>query len=101
MSHMRYRAPLKPQAPLDAGDGRAADPYVVADLLDMHAPGAAERGALTGDVARRGETGADQPLGEAGVQAAGDRILAHAGRRHEGAHLELRLAMLGHRPTIM
>src|SRR4029079_5124900 len=54
----------------------------------MDAPGAADRRALRGDIALWRQTGTDQPLRNAGVEASGHRILdiAPAG---EGADLEL------------
>jgi len=77
--------------PVDADDRVAADPDVGPDAIDMDAAGATEHRALARHVVVGRQTGADQPLREAGVQAAGDRILADTDRRHEGTHLELRL----------
>ena len=91
MRAVRRRAPMRSQrhAPFDADHRLPADPGVGADAIDVDAAGAAERRALARDVVRRRQPGADQPLGEAGVEAAGDRVLRRAERRHEGAHLEL------------
>jgi hypothetical protein len=47
-----------------------------------------KRAALRGHVARGGQAGADQPLRQARVQAAGDGVLRHAQPGHEGAYLE-------------
>ncbi len=66
----------------------------------MHPTLAAERGALGGDV-RRGQAGAAEPGGDAGVEAAGHRVLGHADARAERPHLDLRSRLgrlLGIRP---
>jgi hypothetical protein len=44
----------------------------------VDAPGAAERRALAGDVGRGRPARGEQPLGERGVEAAGDRVLVDA-----------------------
>ena len=60
----------------DAGDGAAADPHgAVGVLAHVHAAGAAERGALARDVGRARPARGEQPLGQRGVQAPGDRVL--------------------------
>src|SRR5688572_359496 len=59
-------------------DDVAAHPHVVAFLAQINPPGPLQRGALRGDIGRRREPGADQPLREARVQASGDRILVSA-----------------------
>ena len=88
---------LRPAAPARAGCGQASvsafhsstsprmqvtlsppTQIVVALARDVHAAGAAEPRALRGDVALRRAARADQPLGEAGVEAAGDRIFVDA-----------------------
>ncbi len=62
----------------DQGGGRAADPQAVVDLFDMHHPVPAEPGALPGAVAHRGPARLDEPLAQAGVEAAGDRVFIDA-----------------------
>src|SRR6185436_5982843 len=89
---------LERNGALDAGDGLAADPDVAADLLDVDAAVAAERGALARDVALGRNAGGDQPLADAGVQAAGDRILLHAFAGNEGADLELHAGAVSRLP---
>ncbi len=62
----------------------------------MHAPGAAHCRALCRNVARRRDAGADQPLRQGRVEAAGHGVLGDsvvAGEK--GAHLELRVARCG------
>src|SRR5436190_11831304 len=68
-------------------DDVAADPDVVAVPAQVDAAGALQRGALRRDVRRLGEPGTDQPLGEARVEAARDRILVSAAA-DERAYLE-------------
>src|SRR5215472_15328591 len=59
-----------------AGDRAAADPDRAAVIGgDVHAALAPERGALARDVGSGGPAAAQQPLGQGGVQAAGDRVL--------------------------
>jgi hypothetical protein len=55
----------------------------------VHAPGTPEAGALAGQVALGQVAVGDQPLRQAGVEAAGDRVFVHADRRGKGAHLQV------------
>ena len=55
----------------------------------MHAPGAAQAGALAGHVLRGGQACANEPLRQGGVQAAGDWVFDQAVvAGEEGAHFE-------------
>ena len=54
-------------------------------------PARPQRRALGRDIARGREAAADQPLRQAGVQAAGDRVFVARLSPDEGAHLELRV----------
>ena len=71
----------------DAGRDGAADPDLGAAPLDVHSSRAPQRRPLAGDIRWRRDTGSDQPLCDAGIQAAGHGILVAGGS--EGAHLEL------------
>src|SRR5215475_12594851 len=68
----------------------AADPDFFAFLAQMDAPGALQRGALGCDIGRLGEPCPDEPLREASVEAAGDRIFVPAAS-DECPHLEGRV----------
>src|SRR5436190_9539087 len=76
----------------DAADAVAADPERRAFARDADATGAAETGALCSQVAFGRPAGADQPLAEAGVEAAGDRVFVERGTADEAAHFERALA---------
>src|SRR5688500_2895853 len=78
---------LHAQLAADYFDDVAADPYVVAIFAQIYAPGALERRTLRSDVGRLGKTRADEPLRQAGIQAAGHGILVSAAA-NERAHLE-------------
>jgi len=58
----------------------------------MDAAGTAQGGALAHHVIFLGQAGADQPAGEAGVAAAGDRVLGDTHAGGEGTHFEIGLA---------
>src|SRR4051794_17805576 len=77
-------------SPLDRGCRVAADPDRAVELLDVDAPGTAQRGALGGDV-RRGQAVAREPLPDAGVETAGDRVLDDTDVRAERPDLDLTL----------
>src|SRR5579875_1139923 len=81
---------LEFHAALDAGDRGAADPdRAVAACGDADPATAAKRRALAHHIRGGGAAGAQQPLGERGVQAAGHRVLAGTAQlRGERAHLE-------------
>src|SRR3954471_5239849 len=81
------RVDLEANLAVNNGDDVAADPDVVAVLAQVNAPGALQRRALSSDVRRFGEPGTDQPLREARVEAAGDRILVTAAA-DERTHLK-------------
>ncbi len=68
----------------------AADPDFFTVLAQMDAAGALQRGALGCDIGRLGESCADEPLREARVEAAGDRIFVSAAS-DERPHLEGRV----------
>ena len=68
----------------------AADPDLFAVLAQMDAAGSLERSALGRDIGRLGESRADEPLREARIQAAGDRVLVSAAA-DERPHLEGRV----------
>jgi len=68
----------------------APDPDLFAFCSQMHSAGALEGGALGRDIWRFGKSRADEPLCEARVEAAGDRIFVPAGPR-ERSHLECRV----------
>ncbi len=71
-----WRSRLEIDRPRDAGDRAAADPdRPVGVRRDVHAPRAAEHRALAGHVGSARAPGAQQPLGQRGVEAPGDRIL--------------------------
>src|SRR5687768_2954240 len=74
----------------DAGDGAASDPDGSVGVLgDVDAARAAEGGALAGGVGGGRAAGGEQPLGEGGVEASGDRVLVLAAVLvGEGADLE-------------
>src|SRR3954449_10660411 len=73
----------------DAGDRAAADPDRAVVGLDVDAPDPSQRGALAGDVRGRGWAGAQEPLRQRRVQAAGHGVLdRRAVLGEEGAHLE-------------
>src|SRR5215510_2651854 len=55
----------------------AADPDFLAVLAQMDAARALEGRALGRDIGRLGESGADEPLREARVKAAGDRMFVY------------------------
>ena len=57
--------------------------------LDVHAPGTPKAGALAGEVTLGQVAVGDQPLRQAGVQAAGDRVFVDADRRGKGAHFQV------------
>src|SRR5947199_9845614 len=69
----------------------APDPDLSAFRAQMDAAGALEGGALGRDIRRFGKSCADEPLCEARVEAAGDRIFVSAGA-NERPHLEGRVA---------
>src|SRR5262245_66544229 len=56
----------------------AANPNFFAVLTQMDAAGALESSALGRDIGRLGESCADEPLREARVEAAGDRVFVSA-----------------------
>ena len=89
---------LVPEGHLAADHGRrvATDPDGVADPLDVDPAGAAQDRPLRGDV-RRGQHGTGQPLRDAGVEAAGHRVLGDPVPGTEGPHLTSRVAA-GARP---
>ena len=60
---------------IDAGDGVAADPNLTVGLVDEHATRSAERSALRCHIGSGQRAVGQQPLGERGVEAAGDRVL--------------------------
>ena len=62
------------------------------------AENAAQARALRGHVAARRTAVGDEPLRQRGIEAAGDRILGHAGMADEATHLELRVTAGGVRP---
>ena len=63
----------------------AADPDLAcAVLLQINQPGPPQAQALGGDVALWHQALGDQPLRQAGVQAAGDRIFVDAQGRGKG-----------------
>ncbi len=68
----------------------AADPDFFAFLAQMDAAGALEGGALGRDIGRLGESCVDEPLREARVEAAGDRVFVSAAS-DERSHLEGRV----------
>src|SRR4051812_40773064 len=70
----------------DAADAVAADPERRSLTRDADPTGAAEAGALRSDVGFRRAAGADQPLAEAGVEAARDRVFIERGAADEAAH---------------
>ncbi len=70
----------------------AADPDFFAVLAQMDAAGALEDGALGRDIGRRGESCPDEPLREARVEAAGDRVFVSA-VADERPHLEGRVVV--------
>src|SRR4029453_3345252 len=68
----------------------AADPDFFAFLAQMDAAGTREGGPLGRDIGRFCESCADEPLREAGVEAAGDWIFVSAAA-DERSHLEGRV----------
>jgi hypothetical protein len=85
---------------IDAGHAGAADPDSAAAIaFDEHPAFARQRRALRGHVALGRQAGADEPLGQRGVQAAGDGVFAQAVvAREEGAHFKRRVAPCRVRP---
>src|SRR5580704_788353 len=69
----------------DASRDIAANPDRIALLRHMNPAGAAKHRALGGDIARRRDAGAYQPLRETRIEAAGHRIFSSA--THESADL--------------
>ena len=63
---------------VDNGHDVAADPDFFAFLAQMHTAGALEDSALGRNIGRLGESCADEPLREPGVDAAGDRVFISA-----------------------
>src|SRR5438105_4923931 len=59
-------------------DDVAADPDFLAALAQMDAAGTLEGSALGRNIGRLGESCADEPLREARVEAAGDRVFVSA-----------------------
>src|SRR4030095_3454719 len=68
----------------------AADPDFFAFLAQMDGAGALKDSALGRDIGRFCESCADEPLREAGVEAAGDRVFVSA-EADERPHLEGRV----------
>ena len=79
---------------LNAGSHRAADPDFIADLFHVNPPCPAHAQALADAVASRCQPGAQQPLGDAGIEAAGGRVFGHAITGDKGPYLELRVAVI-------
>src|SRR3712207_7882231 len=82
-----FRRGSESDASLDAEDGVASDPDLAVGPRDVNPPATPQGGALSGDVGDGGPAGADQPLCDPGVEAAGHGILAEAAAGHEGPHL--------------
>ena len=77
---------LKIDLTLNNAHDVAADPNSFVVLAQMDATDALQRGALRRDIRRLGESCTNEPLREAGIEAAGDRIFVTAA--YERAHLE-------------
>jgi len=76
-------------AAIDAGDAVAADPDLTRGVtLNMHASGAAQAGALGCHIGAGCMAVGDQPLGQTGVEAAGDWVFVDAHRRRKGAYFD-------------
>jgi hypothetical protein len=74
--------------PLDQGVARAADPDLAGLVRrDRDSPVPSDHGALANDVRRRKMSLRGQPEGEAGVEAARDRVLRDGEPGAERAHL--------------
>src|SRR6478736_1874380 len=80
----------EPHLAVDAGHRGAAYPGIARGVaLHVHPPRATERRALAGDILLRRVAGADQPLGQGGVEAAGHGVFGHAVvAGEEGPHFE-------------
>ena len=81
---------LEADRAVKAGDAVATDPNLAGFILrDVHAPGAAQVQALGGDIGAGHVAVSDQPLGQTGVEAAGDRVFVHAHGGGKGADFKL------------